>query len=559
MSEPTSPIVRLTRAYRHLERLTELIRIMVKFGFGDVFDLLGLGDLLAKARKLAGLAAIDIQATRPRRLRLALQEMGLVFVKLGQYLSTRQDILAENYLDELSLLQDAVPPLPGSEISEIISSQLNQGCLINISPEPLAAASIGQVHSAELSEDKREVVVKIRRPGLQKQIDTDLEILAFIADLVEKHLLFLDYVHASDLVNEFKRNLTSELNFRLEAVNIERFGRLYANDPQVKIPKVFKSLCTTDILVMERVGGLKADDVEGLKVMGISPSEVASIFSRVALEQMMEIGLFHADPHPGNILVQSGPKLAFMDFGLVGALDRRSRESLLSLAVGVVTLNETKAARAVLRLTIHPDNVDFEALEREVGLFMETHLSGSLGEIRLGDLLKDVLELMSQHNLRAPQNLLLLIKALVQYESLGLRLDPDFKVVEVAGPQIATIYRKRFSPLYWFDSSVRGALVAADTVENLPSDFKNLFRTLKSGRLPADLTIKDLDRLGRSITEAGYRLSFALVLASLVIGSAVVIHSKVPPLWRGFPVLGLVGFLGAGLVGFWLLVDFLRK
>ncbi|MDR1309636.1 MAG: hypothetical protein LBL95_07055 [Deltaproteobacteria bacterium] len=558
MADTQSPIVRLTRAYRHLERLTEVIRIMVKFGFGDLFDRIGLGDVLIRARRLVGLTVPDHRPTRPRRLRQALEEMGLVFVKLGQYLSTRQDILPLDYLDELARLQDAVPPMPVDDVLRIIGQELDEGLLLDVSLEPLAAASIGQVHTARLA-DGAEVVVKVRRPGLQRQINTDLEILAELAEQVERHLSFLEFIHPLDLVAEFKRSLNSELNYRLEAINIDRFHHYYLHNPEVKIPILHKSLCTDSVLVMERLSGSKIDDLGVMTAAGIDPSEVARLVSRVALEQIIEFGFFHADPHPGNLLVMPGPKLGFLDFGLVGTVDRAFRDRLLGLALGVVNRDAARVVRHLLRLTKPAVRPNTEALELEIGLFLETHLTGSIKDIRLGPLLKDILELLSQHDLRAPSNLLLLVKALVQLESLGLRLDPGFKIVEEAEPVIAKLYRQRFSPGHWWEIINRGGMEMAMTLEGLPDELSPLFQAIKSGRLPADLTIKGFEKMGQFINQASYRLSFAIVLASLVIGSSLVMHSKLPPLWHGLPILGLIGFLGAGIVGFWLILDFLRK
>ncbi|MDR1486466.1 MAG: hypothetical protein LBT62_00505 [Deltaproteobacteria bacterium] len=557
MSEQ-SPIVWLHRAYRHLERFTEIARIMVKFGFGDVFDRLGLGDILVRAKRLVGLSVTDHRLTRPKRLRLAMEELGLVFVKLGQYLSTRQDVLPKEYLDELALLQDTLPPIPTSEVRRIVSEELDSGLLTDISAEPMAAASIGQVHQAKLA-DGQDVVIKVKRPGLHKQITTDSEILFAIAELVERHLPFLEYIHPVDLVAEFTRSLNSELNYRLEAVNIERFGRLYAADPQVKIPALHKSQCTTNVIVMEMLSGVKIDDVSGLEKAGIAPSEVAKLAAKVALEQIINLGLFHADPHPGNVFVQPGPVLVFIDFGLVGSIDRVTRNNILSLARGVVSGNYRRVVRAIAKLAIKEGSPNFETLEKEVGVFLEFHLAASIKDIRLGTVLKDILELMSQHNLRVPPPLLLLVKAMAQYESLGLKLDPNINIIEQARPILTKIYKKRLTPGYWLEALNRQGLEIVDVIEALPDDLTPLYQTIKSGRVPADLTIKDLDKLGNAISQASYRLAFALVLAALVIGSSVVMLSKLPPLWHGLPILGLLGFLGAAIVGFWLIVDYFRK
>jgi ubiquinone biosynthesis protein len=484
--------------------------------------------------------------------------MGLVFVKLGQYLSTRQDIIPPEYLDEFAGLQDSVPAMPLSEVLKVIQTELDEDTLFDLSELPLAAASVGQVHTARLA-DGQEVVVKIRRPGLEKQVKTDLEILGELAGQVEKLLPFLAYIRPVDLVAEFERSLSAELNYRREAFNHARFYRLFSKTPDIKVPELRRDMSTDNILVMERISGLKIDDLTGLDQAGFERKEIARLASRVALEQIMRFGFFHADPHPGNIFVQPGPTLAFMDFGLVGQLDRKTREILFRLAVGVVRQNPAAVSRALLRLTTPEEKVDLDRLEMEIGVFMETYLSGTLGELRISHFVRDALDLLYQHQLRVPPDLLLLAKALAQFESLGTRLDPDFQITEEAKPVLAGIFKKRFTPGWLVETVKRSGLELAGFIENLPRDLAPLYQSLKTGRLQTDMNVKGLDRLGQAINKASYRLALAVVLGALVIGSALVIHSKVPPLWRGLPVLGLVGFLAAAIIGFWLVMDFIRK
>jgi ubiquinone biosynthesis protein len=448
--------------------------------------------------------------------------------------------------------------MPAEEVKKIISQELDESSISEISLVPMAAASIGQVHEAKLP-DGQEVVIKIRRPGLNKIIKTDLEILAEMANQVERHLPFLDFLHPGELVAEFKRSLNSELNFQLEAVNIERFGHYYRQNPEIKIPALVKRLCNPNVIVMEKITGIKINDLEALRLAGIDPTKVAKLTSKVAMDQIINFGFFHADPHPGNVLVMPGPVLGFLDFGLIGTVDRKFRDRLLGLALGIVSRNVAQIVRNILRLTKPVEPPNREALEMEVGVFIETYLTGSIKDIKIGNLLKDMLELLKNNGLKTPSNLHLLVKALSQLESLGLKLDPDFEIIEEAKPVVKRFYLQRYSPSYWASVLNHRGLELAMTLESLPDELSPLYSTIKSGRLPADLTIKGLDRLNRTLTQSSYRLAFAIVLASLVIGSSLVIHSKLPPLWHGLPIIGLVGFLGAAIVGFWLVLDLLRK
>ncbi|MDR2352694.1 MAG: hypothetical protein LBF22_05930 [Deltaproteobacteria bacterium] len=554
---PSRPFFGVTRAYRHMERVTELVKIMAKFGFGDLFQSIGLGDILQKVKKLAG-ASPKSPLTRPRRLRLALEEMGLVFIKLGQYLSTRQDILPPEYLIEFSNLQDKVSPITYEEVKHILEESLDPATFLDISPTPLAAASIGQVHLATLASGT-EVVVKVKRPGLNRQVSIDLEILYQIATQIEKFLPSLSFIRPVELVDEFKRRILLELNFRLEATNLLHFGRLYQRNPHVKIPALYRSLTTNNTLVMEKLTGVRFDDPQALNEAGIDPLELANITSKIALEQCLAVGLFHGDPHPGNIFAQPGPVVAFMDFGLVGHLDQKIRDDLLKLALGVIRRHPPAIVRSILRLTTPLTQPDRSRLEKEVTSLLENHLTGSLKELNLTDFIHDTIEIMAEHQLRIPTQLLLLAKALIQFENLGLILNSNFHLVDDAGPIIKELYRRRFSPSYWFSRLVSHGEEILFILQDFPRDAAHLLDILKSGRIKADFEIENLEVIDTSIKQASRRIAFALILASLLLSSAVVIHASQPPLWKGFEIIGLLGLLCALILSVWVIFDYIRN
>ncbi len=552
-------LTKLGRFYRHMGRASEVASVLVKFGFDDLLVRLGLTELLDHVRGLVGLKVED-HMTRPERVRLATEELGVVFIKWGQYLSTRDDLIPEPYIKEFSRLQNSVQPVAFSEVERICAGILDSGELVNLNPVPLAAASVGQVHSAKLC-DGREVVVKVRRPGLQKQVSTDLEILLELAELVEKHFPALASVRPRALVEEFSRALLMELDFSREAVNIERFGRFYAANPKVKVPRIYRSLCSERVIVMERVDGLKFNDSRALREAGYDLSELARFGAEVVLEQIMVFGYFHGDPHPGNLLVQPGPRVALIDFGLVGRLNRSTRDLLLDLTLSAVRRKPRAVTTALLRLVNSEgdDPPDRERLEVEVDLFLEANVGRPLKELNIGRILNDMMNIASQYQLSLPPDLMLLVKALTQVEGLGYQLDPDFDLVRVAHPFITNQYRRRYDPRYWFKRFDDSLSDLANFVETLPGDLRPFYNMIRSGRIKSEFVVDGLDDLRQTVDRASYRLSFAIVLASLVIGSSVVIHADIPPKWYDLPVLGLIGFLGAALVGFWLLYDFLKN
>ncbi|UQZ87942.1 ABC transporter [Deltaproteobacteria bacterium Smac51] len=558
---PIAGLTRIGRLYRHMGRVTEVGAVFVKFGFDDLLIRLGLTDLLDHVRGLVGLEYHEKTLDRPQRVRLAMEELGVVFIKWGQYLSTRDDLVPEAYLKEFAKLQNSVQAVAPEEIDRILSGIIASGDLTELDPTPLAAASIGQVHVARLCSGQ-EVVVKVRRPGLQKQVTTDLEILMELAELVEKHLPALASARPRAMVEEFSRGLLAELDFTLEALNLERFGRFYAKNPKVKVPRIYRSLCSESVLVMERVEGLKFNDTEALEAAGYDLKELARFGANVVFEQIMTFGYFHGDPHPGNLLVQPGPKVALLDFGLVGRLNASTRDILLDLTLGAVRRRPRAVTAALLKL-VHLDHdeppPDRERLEVEVELFLDANLGRPLKEMNLGRMLNDVLNIAAQYQLSFPSDLVLLVKALTQVEGLGYRLDPDFDLVAVAKPFITEQYHHRFDPRYLAGRFGERLMDFKNFLEMLPNDMKPLYNMLRSGRFKSEFHLDGLDEFRQTVDRASHRLAFAVVLASLVIGSSVVIHANIPPKWNGLPVLGLIGFLGAAIVGFWLLYDLLKN
>ncbi|MDR1036745.1 MAG: hypothetical protein LBT40_09270 [Deltaproteobacteria bacterium] len=558
MNQDQPTIFKMTRAYRNIGRITEVISVLAKFGFGDLVVDVGLKGMVSRFRKIAGLPVAESTSSRPRRLRLALEELGLVFIKLGQYLSTRRDFMPPSYIVELSKLQDKVPPIPQDEVRRILLDSLGAGAFREISDEPLAAASVGQVHAATLP-DGSEVVVKVRRPGLERKVATDLNILMQIAQQAEKRLPNIRIVKPTDVASEFGRSLVDELNFRGEAANIQRFSRLYATRKDVKIPSLVPRLCTENTIVMEKLAGARFDDAQALADAGIDPRELARLTARIALEQIMLFGFFHADPHPGNLYALPGPVVAFMDFGLTGQITKETRDELLNLAKGAVRKDASACARAVLRIAGSPGRTDRDRLELDLSALLENHLSKSLKDIDLNACMRDVIDIMHQHRLRTPPDLLLLVKALIQFESLGEALDNSFNILDEAKPVVAEIFRERYSPERFIRELVGRADDMLDAAKWLPKDLAPFLDMLRSGRIRSEMKIKNLHFLEDAVRAAAFRVSTALVLSALILGSAFIFSNNEPPFWHGLPLLGVIGLACAVVVAVVLLVGLLRR
>ncbi|MFH1091610.1 MAG: AarF/ABC1/UbiB kinase family protein, partial [Pseudomonadota bacterium] len=470
-------------------------------------------------------------------------------------------LLPAEYIQELSKLQDKVPPYPFAEAQAILEKELPRPLsetFTSIDPQPLAAASIAQVHRARMLGGE-EVVVKVQRPGIARVIEVDLEILLHMATLLERHVEGWELHKPTEVVAEFGETLEKELDFTIEAANFERMAALFQDDPKVCFPKVFREATTGKVLTMEYVKGIPAGAVERLREEGYDLSEIAARGADLLLEQMLLYGFFQADPHPGNLMILPQNVICLLDMGMVGRLDQATRASMVDLMLGVVRCDYSSVVRALLSLTVWEDEPDRKALEREIAAVMDIHLNRPLKELELGRFLQQLFRAAHKFRLRVPPDLLLLIKALATTESLGRKLDPEFDLVKKAAPFVKKVYLERYQPQRLAGDFWEYGSDLIQLARQLPLDLRTLLRLARKGRLQLEIKHLDLENLQLSQTQNNNLLSFAIVLAGLIIGSSVVIHSGIPPTWHNIPLIGLAGFMVAGLMGFWLLISILRR
>jgi len=551
------------RTYRHIARYSEILGVLFNFGFEDLVISLKVEHYLDLGRQLLFFKRKEKieHYSRAERLRMALEELGPTFIKLGQILSTRPDLLPPDFLEELAKLQDEVPPFSWPEAKGILEAELGPAwseVLDQVAPEPLAAASIGQVHLARLVEGEEPVAVKIQRPGIKRIVEVDLEILFHLATLMERHLEGWAVHKPTEVVEEFGRTMEREMDYRSEAANLERLAADFLKDQRVYVPKVFREASTGRVLTMEYIQGIKADQIARLRTEGFDLKELAERGADLVMEQILIHGFFHADPHPGNIVVLPGHVVCFLDLGMVGRLDRSTREDLVDLVMAIVRRNETALVEVLLRLTVWEEEPDRRALGRELRDFIEGHLDRPLKELELGRLMQQLFRLAAKYQLGVPPDLLLLLKALTSIEGLGRRLDPDFDMIEKARPFVERIQRERFHPrrlagdLWDFGKELVGV------VKELPGELRTILRLARQGKLKLEFEHLGLDPILNTLDRVGNRLAFAIVLASLIIGSSLVVLSGIPPKWHDIPVIGLAGYVAAGIMGFWLLISILR-
>ena len=551
------------RTYRHLNRYRQILTVLFKYGFGDLVDVLKIEQYLEIGLQMISRKRreqVD-RLTRSERVRMALEELGPTFVKLGQMLSTRPDLIAVEFIEELSKLQDRVPPFSYAEVSQIIESDLGglpENIFEHFEESPLAAASIGQVHRARLK-DGEEVVVKVQRPGIRKIIEVDLEIMLHLASLMERHLEEFQVNRPARIVEEFARTLEKEIDYTIEASHIERFNRQFIDDATVYVPKVFRETTTERVLTMEYIEGVKASEIERIEKEGLDRKVITARGADLILKQVFDHGFFHADPHPGNIFVLPGNVICYLDFGMMGSIDRQSREDFADLVHSVVRRDESGAMQALLMLTQYDEEPDTRLLSRDLADFMGQHLYRPLKDLQMEKLLQQLMELISRHRLQTPPDLFLMLKALATVEGVGLSLDPEFHMINQAAPFVKRVKMEQLHPKRVASDILKSGVDLVRLMQEIPGELRELLRQMKRGKVKMEFEHRGLEPMQKTYDQISNRIAFSIVIAALIVGSALIVLSKTPPFLFGIPVIGIIGFVAAAVMGMWLLIAILRK
>jgi ubiquinone biosynthesis protein len=547
----------------HTRRYSEIVSILVRFGFVDVVRALRLSPYLAAGRRAMALVGRNPppDLSRARRLRLALEALGPTFIKFGQALSTRADVLPAELIDEMSRLQDTVPALaPGTAeraIEEAFGVPVSE-LFAAFDPTPLAAASIAQVHKAMLHSGEV-VAVKVRRPGIAEVIESDLAILADLAALAERHLPDAALYSLSDLVEEFARTIRREQDLAREGRIIERVASRFAGDRTVRFPRICWALTQPAVLTMEFLDGVKVTTVGTADAVGLDPRLVARRGADAVLKQILVDGLFHADPHPGNILVLPDNVVAFIDFGIVGRVSREMRETLGQTILAIGRQDAEELAAIVVRVATALQPVDMPALARDLEEMLDMYADTSVGDLQLGEVFASITQAMSRHRLKLPADILLLIKSLSTIEGVGRQLDPSFKIVEYAAPFVESLVASKHQPAALALRTATASRELLGVLRHFPGDLAAIARRARAEGLRVEFVHRDFDHFIREMDRSSNRMSFAIVIAAIVIGSSVMVHAAVGPTVVGYPLLGLAGFVIAGVLGIGLALGILRS
>lgn len=546
---------------RDFGRLHEIASILIKFGFGEAVHRLGLHHVLERAGKTLHWKYAEEQAqfSAPQRFRHVLEEMGPTFIKLGQILATRVDLLPPDWIEELTHLQRRVPPIPFETLRPQLEADLGatvEQWFVDFDTRPLAAASIAQVHRARLP-DGSLVIVKIRRPGIQKTVEADLRLMEKLAKLIEFEFPELDYLRPTEIVRQFGRSIHREMNFINECRNAERLAGNFLDNPMIVIPKVYWEFARERVCVLDYIEGISATDSAAIRAAGLDPRTLSRVGADAVLKMILLDGFFHADPHHGNLLYLPDHRIAFLDFGMVGRLTETRRHQLVDLLYAIINKDAITASDVLLDWagSIH---IDPDQLVADMDQFIDSYHGVSLKQLNLTQMLTDLTQLMRQHRLALPPDLTLLFRALIALDGIGRQNDPDFDIFTQAAPFIEKALRERYDPGKLATRGWRNALQIMDLATTMPGELRRILRAAQKGTLKFNIDLTRLDHLGWQVERALGWLSIGLVAAALIIASAIVMTVDGGPTFWGLPAFGLFGYVSAGVMAVWLLFTIWR-
>ena len=529
------------------------------------------GKSLRESLKRSRLARLGFPS--PQRVRLVLEELGPSFVKLGQLMSTRADIFPPEYIEEFKKLQDQVPPIPFSDIKGIVERELKRPLsriFLTFDAEPVAAASVGQVHVATLFSGEK-VAVKVIRLGIEKKIRDDIRLMYFLAHRIEKTFEVGRILGVVNLVEEFERVIFRELDMLIEAGSIEKFAFNFKNDGEIYIPKVYWDYTTKSVLVMEHIDGIKMDQVEAMRAMGIDPKEIALIGLRSFSRQLMKFGFFHADPHPANTIVMRDGRVSLVDFGITGYLDDEMMRQIANLFLGYAEHDYDMVMDALVDAgLVSEESMDLKAFRTDLKDMSESFYGRSLQNISVRDVYDQLMQLVLKYRIRLPRNLLLLLKTFIQTEALGKILGSDASLLEVAKPYAKDLLQRGYDAQSMLKNIGRDARALANYGKTIPKYVNDVLRATAQGKQRLELVHSGFEPLNTQLEKGVNRLTLGVIIAASIIAAAMVLNASEKVMEFTLPFLGfqkisltalfgLTGYVVATVLGIWLIISILRS
>ena len=558
-------MLNLKQNYKNLKRSKEILSVFVKYGLGHFFDLpaieksLNFGAKIFHKNKNEKIKRLSM----PERIRLSFEQLGPTFVKLGQILSTRPDLIPKEFIEEFKKLQDQVPAFDFSLVEKQFEKEFGKkidNLFIEFNKIPIAAASISQVHRAKLKDNKNNkiVAVKIQRPNINEIVKTDIAILLDLAKFIEKRSIYGQIYQPVEIIKEFKKTINKEMDFINEGYNIDKFYKNFKNNKTVKIPKVYWELTSNKILTMEYIDGVKISEVDNLKNSKFNKKIIASNGADMILKQIFEDGFFHGDPHPGNIFVMKNNVIGLIDFGMVGRINKNMIENIADLLIAGIKNNAKKIVEILEKMNIIESDMDLKNIEIEIDNFIDKYYGMSLKKINMGKIIEEILEVMIRHKVKMPTDLVLLSKSLITVENIGCNLDPDFDMVVHTKPYAKKLLKEKHSPSKLLKRGNNLVIEFFKLMELLPSEINNLFKIFKKNNFNINLKHQGLEKLILGIDKASNRLSISMIISALIIGSSLILIQKIGPFIFGYSAIGIIGYLIASFFGLFLIISMLK-
>jgi ubiquinone biosynthesis protein len=548
-------IFQLAKTYKKLKRLNQIIPILVKYGFGGILSELKLDYYFYLSKNVLKFKKNKDfeQLSNERRFRLALQELGPTFIKLGQVLSIREDILPENWIKELEKLQDKVAPFPFENIKKYISDDFQ-----HIDPIPIASASIAQVHKATLKNNE-DVVIKIKRPNIDETVSTDIMLLKQFATLLETYIPEMKFLRPYDLVEEFEEIITKELDFFHELQNIKNFRKIYENDDFIFIPKVYEDLCNEHYMVIEYIEGIKINNLSALKRANYNLKYIANQWSKKVIEQVLIYGFFHADPHPGNIFVLKDGRVAYIDFGMMGRFTEEMKVNIGGLILAIANKDVDKIVKILSNMSddFHVENLT--KFKKNLLDFLDTYYNVSLKNFYIGKILKELLRLLRKYQIKIIVDYVLLDKTMITMEAILKNMDPEFNIFDNAKKLVKDVLNKENNIKTLKKKALKKLQEIKEVTEDIPFSLSDVLKLLKKNRLEIKFHHKGLDDFIREMDRATNRLVLSFIISSTIIASSIFIKSDIGPSVNGISIIGISGFIFAFFLGLWLIYGIIKS
>lgn len=526
------------------KRLEEIIKVLGKYEFVDILKRTGLKNTFT--RFFHPKLEMELDATVPERILLVFEELGTTFIKFGQILSTRPDLVGEDVANELATLQDDAPPVSFERIKKVVEEELDNPLdeiFLEFNEEPIASASIAQVYKAKLK-DNTIVAVKVQRPDIIDQIRKDITIMRYLEGQLERTVTTLKYYNVSGIIDEFERAIEKELDFSLEARNIEKFRVAFKNNNNICAPRTYNNYSTNKILTMEYIDGVKISGIgkSGIKVNG---KQIAKLGAECYFKQIFTYGFFHADPHPGNFFIKNNNVLCFVDFGMMGHLDNEFIDNLAELFVFIIDYDISGIISQLMYMRVIDEATDTEELRSDLIDLLDKYYGAEIKN--LGGMITEFStpDLIAKYKIKLPRDFILLGKVINMAEDIGRSLDPTINAFEIAEPLIDKLLKKRLNPLNILDYQTRYLFELQHIGKDLPRTIRQALLKAKKGEIGIELEVDDLDKFSNKLEKIVNRVSIALVISALIVGSSLVLQSnrgiEVPI--SGFSVIGAIIFL----------------